>query len=243
MTPIISVVIPVYNHADTIERSLFSLYRQACRSLLEVIVVDDGSTDNFNEVIQKIQTLSWGKELHFKVISAEHKGASAARNRGMSESVGSFVIFWDADTIGTPTMIQEMYQTLSEHKEASYTYSQFRFGWKKIKSRPFNAAALHQHNYIDTTSLIRRGCVVKFDEKLKRFQDWDIWLTLLKKGQFGIFIPRVLYTKLVSPKKGISTWLPSFMHRLPWKSQAVMNYEAARQIIVDKHHLIEPVKK
>lgn len=76
-----------------------------------------------------------------------------------------------------------------------------------------------------------------FDTSLKRFQDWDLWLTLLERNKTGVFIPEVLYEKVVGTREGISTWLPCFMYLLPWKSREVKKYEFARQIIAKKHHL------
>lgn len=76
-----------------------------------------------------------------------------------------------------------------------------------------------------------------FATSLNRFQDWDLWLSMLERGQTGIFIPEVLYEKTVGSREGISTWLPSFVYQLPWKSKEVKKYESAKQIILKKHHL------
>lgn len=243
MKPVISVIIPVYNHAAALERSLFSLHEQSCRPIIEVIVVDDGSIDEIKETIDRINQLQWGKDLSLKVFYESHRGASAARNRGMKEAIGEFVIFWDADTIGKPEMLQTMYETLTGNLQATYVYSQYKFGYKKIKSQPFSAVDLRQHNYIDTTSLIRREQAVPFDEALKRFQDWDVWLTLLEQGKSGVFIPQVLFQKLVRRRQGISTWLPAFLVKIPWKSKTAKEYEKARNIILVKHNLLAPVTK
>ena len=137
--------------------------------------------------------------LSLKIINQENKGAAHARNHGFKESKGKFIIFWDADVLAKPTMLTEMYEVLQQNPKASYAYSQLKLGWKKIKSRPFDAAALKKFNYIDMISLIRREHFPGFDESLKRFQDWDVWLTMLEKGHEGIFIPKIL--KICCPKK------------------------------------------
>lgn len=199
--------------------------------------MDDGSTDNFNETIETILKKDWIQNLSIRIVRQKNLGAGAARNRGFKESKGDYVIFWDADTIAVPLMLDKMLAALQSNPAASYSYSQFRFGWKKIKSRPFDAVSLKQNNYIDTTSLIRRSDVLPFTEDLKRFQDWDLWLSMLEKGKFGIFIPEVLFKKEVGGRKGISEWLPSFFYHLPWKTKAVKEYEAARQVILRKHSL------
>lgn len=231
MNRLISVIIPVYNHASALEKSLFSLFRQTHRPL-EVIIANDGSTDEFDKVVEKVRAKI---NLDIKIITQKHQGASTARNRGFVEAVGQYVIFWDADTIADPRMLEKMFAALENNPDKSYAYSQFRFGWKKMPSHPFDAEMLRKNNYIDTVSLIRRADFTGFDEKLKRFQDWDLWLTLLEKNKTGVFVPEVLYKKLVGLRRGISAWLPGFVYRLPWKIKPVREYIAAREIILKKH--------
>ncbi len=241
MTPLISVIIPVYNHAHTLKRTLESVFNQTYRPL-EVIVVNDGSTDNFDEAVKECLLLTDGDCIGagsvLSVISQPNSGAPVARNRGFAMSKGEYVIFWDADTLAHPQMLQKMFAYLQKHPEASYAYSQFKFGWKTIKSQQFDAEKLKQINYIDVTSLIRRADVTPFDESLKRFQDWDLWLTMLEQGKTGVFIPEVLYEKVVGSREGISTWLPKFVYQLPWKTKDVKKYDAAKEIIVKKHSLL-----
>ena len=257
MNPLISVIIPVYNHAHTLKRSIESIFNQTYRPL-EIIVVNDGSTDNFTEVATALPVIlneMKDPSLSLKTISQPNSGAPTARNNGFTLSKGDYVIFWDADTLANPQMLQKMFAYLQKHPDASYAYSQFKFGWKKIKSHPFDAGKLKQLNYIDVTTLIRRSALTvipseavagdegsipmkePFDISLNRFQDWDLWLTLLSQNKTGIFIPEVLYEKVVGSREGISTWLPSFMYLLPWKTKEVKKYEAAKSIIQKKHHL------
>lgn len=236
MNDLISVIIPVYNHAHTLASSLDSLLMQNYRPL-EVIVVDDGSTDNLAEVWADITASGKYSGLGLKMYREENAGAPTARNYGFKESVGAYVIFWDADTIGRPEMLSSMKSALDANPDAAYAYSGFKFGWKQFPCRPFDADELKRGNYIDVTSLIRRDDFPGFDESVKRFQDWDLWLSMLEKNKIGAFVPKILYTKLVGKRKGISSWLPSFVYRLPWKTQAVKNYESAKQLIQQKHHL------
>ncbi len=131
MNPLISLIIPVYNHAHTLKKTLESIFNQTYRPL-EVIVVNDGSTDNFSEVVSVIPT-EVEESLNLKIINQSNAGAPTARNNGFAISKGDYVIFWDADTLANPQMLQKMYAHLQKHPDASYSYSQFKFGWKKIK--------------------------------------------------------------------------------------------------------------
>jgi glycosyltransferase involved in cell wall biosynthesis len=252
MNPLISIIIPVFNHAHTLERCFKSIFEQTYRPL-EIIVVNDGSTDNFDEVIKKIENKNKNLNLNLslKTLRQENKGAAAARNCGFRESSGAYVIFWDADTVAKPDMLEKLKKQLDEHPEASYAYSQFKFGWKKFKCQEFNADDLKKNNYIDTTSLIRRSALVRpsqggsrgvlagpFDPSLKRFQDWDLWLTLLEQNKTGAFVPEVLYTKIVHGRKGMSSWLPKFFYKLRPQSKKIQEFNEAKKIILKKHSLL-----
>ncbi len=242
MDGLISVIIPVYNHAHTLEKSVASIIAQTYHPL-EIIIVDDGSTDELNSALRKIkaETDRSNPNLILKIIHQENRGAATARNRGYKESTGEYVIFWDADTIAKPKMLERFKRQLDERPEASYAYSQFKFAWKKMKGQIFNPDDLKRYNYIDTTSLIRREALNDvagpFDESLKRFQDWDLWLVLLEQHKIGTFVPEVFFKKIVRGRKGISQWLPSFIYKFRYKISQVQEYENAKTIIFCKHHL------
>lgn len=233
---IISVIIPHYNHASILGRALESVVGQRFFGLrpqndTEVIVVDDGSDETQKEYLrQEIMP----RFPQVKFIFSEHMGAAAARNRGFKDSSGQYVIFWDADIVGRPEMLAKMKKALDVHPEASYAYSSFKFGWKKFFCGPFDAERLKQMNYITTTSLIRREHFPEFDESLKKFQDWDLWLTMLKQGHIGVWTPEVLFQ--VAVKGTMSQWLPSFMYHFPWLPlPAVKKYFYWKSVVRKKH--------
>ena len=233
--PLISVIVPVYNHADALVSTAKSIIGQTYRPL-EIIIVNDGSTDAFGAAGEEVQRLGKLAGVDTKIIQQANSGGAAARNRGFGASQGEFVIFWDADTVAVPAMLARMADRLAAVPSASYVYSRFKVGWKTMRLQPFNPDDLRRVNYIDTTSLIRRDAFAGFDESLRRFQDWDLWLTLLDTNKTGSFISEVLFTKKVT-RPGISRWLPSVAYRLPWKLPAVTAYREARRVIAQKHHL------
>lgn len=240
---LISVIIPVYNHAHTLKKTILSLVGQTYRPL-EIIIVNDGSTDDFAHTEHEIKHLLDTAGLSYKILNQNNAGGCNARNRGFRESVGELVLFCDADVVVCPQSLQKLVGALAKNPNASYSYSQFRFGWKKIKAREFDGEELKKVNYINTVTLIRREALLEistqggpWDENLKRFQDWDLFLTLLKHHKTGIFVPEILYRVITGARIGISSWLPSFVYRLPWKTEKVKKYEAARAIIAQKHNL------
>ncbi|MBF8280620.1 MAG: glycosyl transferase [Candidatus Magasanikbacteria bacterium] len=228
--PKISIIIPVYNHAEELIPCCQSISKQTFQDF-EVIIVDDGSTDAIENTLKECGKIF--PSLQYQRI--EHSGAPVARNTGFKLSRGEMVIFCDADVQMIPTMLEKMVRALSEHPSAAYVYSRFRFGFKKMAAPDFDSAILRVNNFIHTTSLIRREAFPGFDETLRRFQDWDLWLTLLEKGSVGIAIKEELFR--VSTHYGkMSRWLPSFAYKLfPWLP-TVRQYNKARAIIINKHH-------
>ncbi len=232
-TDSVSVIIPVYQGAHTITRCLESIFRQTIQPS-QVLVVNDGSTDQLHEALAPYRG-------RITVIDQQNRGANAARNRGAHAATGNFLLFCDADVILGPTFLERMLQTLHTHPEASYAYASFRFGWKPFHLWPFSAARLRRLNYIHTTSLLRREHFPAFDESLRRLQDWDVWLTMLAQGHTGVWIPETLFSVLVEGK-GISSWFPGFLLRIPWhrlgiRLARVERYRDAERVIREKHGL------
>ena len=235
---------PVYNRLDVFQKALDSVLRQTYRPI-EVIVVDDGSEQEVRNQKSPKSVTSRQAEIRNQIpiiwIRQENKGAPAARNRGFFESKGEFVIFWDADIIAVPELLEKMYQTLVKHPEASYAYCDYYFGKKKMSARWFDRDKLKRLNYIITTSLIRRSDFPGWDESLKKFQDWDVWLTMLEKNKIGVYVSDI--SLQVSSTRGIySSWLPVFAYHAPWRwlpvvRGLVQRYEVGKEIILMKHQL------
>lgn len=235
MSPRVSVIIPTYQHAGTLAACLDAVLRQTYRDA-EVIVVDDGSTDNTREVLAPYRD-------RVRIVVQQNRGANAARNRGLAEAKGELVIFCDADVIMEPDMLTKMVHALDVQPGASIAYSGFRFGWKSFRGVPWNPGRLRKMNYIHTTSLVRRADFPGFDESVGRFQDWDVWLTMLARGKTGVLVSGTLFRCMVDGESRIgSKWLPSFMYRipwerLPWRPRHIATYAAAREVIARKHGL------
>lgn len=229
----ISIIIPVYNQAKEIRRCFSSIKAQTYRNY-EIIVVDDGSSDNISEVIKEYQGV-FGVALHF-YRNDENKGAPYSRNRGFRKSRGEYLLFCDADLELKPKLLELMHHNLRKYPDASYAYASFLWGMKKFKLFPFDEELLRNMPYIHSTSLIRREHFPKsaWDENIKKLQDWDLWLTMLEEGHKGVWIDRILF-KVIDTHGTMSGWLPSFVYKLLPFLPKVVKYNKAVKIVKEKH--------
>jgi glycosyltransferase involved in cell wall biosynthesis len=226
----ISIIIPIYNMATKLAHCLDSLLLQTNQDY-ELILVDDGSIDDLDKVLEEYKP-KFGR---LKILRQNNSGANVARNRGVVEAKGEYLLFCDADIIMEQNMLWELKHALDIKPEASFAYSSFRLDKKLFRLWPYNAERLRKMPCIHTTALIRTEHFLGFDNTLKRFQDWDLWLTMAEQGRTGIWVDQVLFTTISGGT--MSNWLPSFAYKLmPWSKQ-VKQYKAAMAIIKAKHNL------
>jgi len=229
----ISVIIPTYQHGKTIENCIDSLLSQTYPPK-DIIVVDDGSTDD-----TKIRIEHFGGKIQY--IYQNNQGAPTARNNGAKLATGNFLLFCDADIVAKPNMLEEMISVLKIHQNVSYVYCGFLWDHKKFLTQAFDANKLRKFNYIHTTSLIRKDDFPGFDPKIKRLQDWDLWLTMLENNKIGMEIEKILFSVTnVNGRNNISKWMPSFLYRIPWNvfgwtPKAIKEYKLAETVIKSKH--------
>ena len=166
----ISVIIPVYNHAEKLKQTLEGLNRQTYRDF-EVIIINDGSGDNPEKVFTDFLSANQS-ELNFYFFNQKNLGAPAARNHGAREAKGDYFFFCDADAVLEPNALEILLQALNENPTVSYAYPSFMWGKKIFKGRPFDADALRRAPYIHTMALIRRADfpVIGWDESIKNFR-------------------------------------------------------------------------
>ncbi len=232
----ISIIIPILNEADVIHKTLTSLFNQAYKDI-EIIVVNDGSTDTLDEVVkpwlEKITYIKFEKNI----------GRQIARNAGLAVVKGEYIFVCDADITMQANCLEKMVDALQKNPRAAFAYSAFLWGNKTFTSFPFDVKRLQQMNYINMASLVRRELHPGFDEQIGKFQEWDVWLTLLNKGYEGVYIPEILFSFGPPRKVGLSVLLPGFMYKIPWKKfgihiRAIEQFEHWKKIVQKKHGII-----
>jgi glycosyltransferase involved in cell wall biosynthesis len=194
--PLVSVIIPTYNRANTIARAIESALKQTYTNI-EVIIVDDASGDNTEEKVKAID------DSRIKYMRHEtNKGGGAARNTGISDAKGEYIAFLDSDDVWLPEKIEKQVR-LFDHADPRvgviYTGFYRTDGNDRItkqvtpsmKGNLYNR--LLEGNFIGTTSVImaKKECLKQvggFNASLPSCQDWDLYIKLSKACHYD-YIP------------------------------------------------------
>ncbi|MFL6283999.1 MAG: glycosyltransferase family 2 protein [Pyrinomonadaceae bacterium] len=180
----VSVVIPTYNLARFLPEAVASARAQSWPDL-EIIVVDDGSTDDTPEVLERL-----AREGELRCIRQENAGASAARNRGIHEARKGWVAFLDADDFWLAGKLSAQFEALEGKPSAAFSFTDERLRFEDgtetdRASRATDAPLLPQllagNIFATPTALVRRDCfdaVGLFDARLRTGEDWDMWMRL-----------------------------------------------------------------
>lgn len=191
----ISVIIPTYNRANLIERSVRSVLDQTYDNL-EVIVVDDGSIDDTQEVIGRIED----PRLLYKRLPS-NQGVSNARNVGVSIATASLIAFQDSDDRWRKNKLEKQLEYWQAHPEYSMIYSSYFYHTKEGESYlvpsenmqgelegDIFTSLLIRNTIGAPTILMRKECFLQcggFDLSYKSLEDWEFVLRFAGKNQIG----------------------------------------------------------
>ena len=205
----VSLIIATFNHAQFLAVALDSALAQTLAGV-EVIVVDDGSTDDTPAVLSRYTD-------RVRVIRQANRGLAAARNAGLAVARGAYVSFLDADDVVTPTKLAEQVALLEAAPTVGWTYcdvlietvatghemrasERFGYGGRTLDGWLF--PELIHGNFIPAIApLIRRTALDSaggFDDRLTALEDWDLWLRLSLVAE-ARYSPAVLVRYRVHP--------------------------------------------
>lgn len=227
----ISIIIPNYNGALLLERCLNSVYSQKGDFDLEVIVIDDGSSDNSLEVLEQ-----YNKQLI--ILKQSNQGPAVARNKGIEAATGKYLAFLDADDYWKPEFLEKTVGFMQRHSEAiAVNTAQLHKipGRQDVVSPSFitenntvfpKAEIIKNfydfwgtHNHVCTGSVLIKTNIVKETggqlKQLRISQDLEFWSYLATFGTWG-FIPKILFVSdggKVTKKRG---WLKK--NTIRWKA-------------------------
>lgn len=241
--PNVSIIMPSYNRCQTIRKAVGSVLNQTYKDF-ELIIVDDGSTDDTESILSSVTD---DRVVKTKI---DHSGASKARNKGLSIAKGKFIAFLDTDNYWHADFLDVMIQEIqppylmgycSENMFlASGDIKSLKIIGRKVRSVEYNPIKLTYTNFIDINSvLINKGLLDKignFDENLKILEDWDMFARIALKYPFKIKqVDQVLVDYYFFTKDTMPTVTNSFT-----PDQNIQNYfqlkngEGDRDIIIQK---------
>ncbi len=187
----VSVIIPTYNREKTISRALESVQKQTYKDM-EIIIVDDCSTDNTREVIEDY------KDDCIRYIRHDvNKGACAARNTGIEVARGEYIAFQDSDDEWFPQKLETQMKKLEEENAdicvTPLISCDIVKGTQEIHpvggyaDDVFNIEHFLGKSYVSTQVILaKKACFddIMFDESLPRLQDWDLCIRLVSRYKF-----------------------------------------------------------
>lgn len=220
LQPLVSVIIPCYNYAAYMAETIDSVLNQSYQNI-EVILMDDGSTDHTAEV-----AACYAGRVNYYY--QPNRGLSAARNAGFRKAAGSFVVFVDADDKLAPDYIEATLRTALAHPDAAFVYTQQQYfeASHEITNFPaYNVETLKERNFIPACTLIRAEVLRRFtyDTRYTSWEDWDFYLTLAEAGLYGVRLdrPLVLYRKHADQK----SMLDSFGERRKIRTLGLLRFK------------------
>lgn len=207
--PNISIVIPSYNQAEYLEDSIESAYNQTMAPL-EIIVVDDGSKDNSLEIAQRYEFREFpGIESPVRVIPQVNKGLPSARNTGIMNSKGDYILFLDADDMlmenAVARISQEIIQTNADIVAPSF--KEFGLSDREVVLSGFTMEDLRVANRLGYFCAIRRSALLECGGYSPRmiwgFEDYHLWFDLFRRGKSVAIIKDILVKYRVKDKSMI----------------------------------------
>ena len=197
---------------------------------IDVVIPATKKTSELPLIVYQQFLLSGIAENSLHIIHEPLGNANAKRNLGASRGKQPYIFFCDDDVVLMPGTLLKMLGKLFENPAKAYCYCDFAAfnhpcnGNFVHRAGDFNAENLKAQNYISTMSLMRRDAfeaVGGFDPSIQRLQDWDLWLSMLKVGLDGIYLPEVAFFTTYSPTG----------------TTQVEGYKEAAEIVKRKHNL------
>lgn len=223
MKPSLSIIMPVYNNECYVQDTLESVLAQTYRDM-EVLVIDDGSTDNSLVLCQKMAS----RDERVRVIPKENGGVSSARNRGLAEAQGRYIAFIDSDDCIDAKMYEVMIDVLEREKtdfvncrvikESAYKAIPYEAGTVEVSNLPLNYLS-KKGCFIDSSwnKVYRRELIgdIRFNEKLAYSEDKLFVTEILLKARSIALVSNIFYHYIqhedsLSRKDTKDVWIGNF---------------------------------
>ena len=204
--PIISVICPCYNQDKFLGETIDSVLAQSLKNW-EMIIVDDGSLDSSATIAQRYAQYN----PRVKYVCQNNAGPSAARNHGVRESSGKYIFFLDADDIISPNYLQLGVSYMDAHPECVCFFTEVEYFGEKTGLT--NVKYMGYKNQLCQSSLWCCGLMRRadfdriggFDENMKGFEDWELYIRLLYNHDNIYIYPKPLFYYRIANKDSVGT--------------------------------------
>lgn len=194
----ISIIIPCYNQGQYLEEAIESAYNQTTQAH-EIIVINDGSTDNSLEIAERYQFKDFPYiDSPVKVISQVNKGLPSARNTGIMAATGDYILPLDADDILLENALEVITKGIIETNAdvIAPSFKEFGLSDREVILNTFTVEDLKQANRLAYFCAIKRSVLVEaggYSPKMKwGFEDYHLWFDLLKRNKSICILQDVL---------------------------------------------------
>lgn len=201
---LLSIIVPCFNDGNFLLSAIDSIEKYAPIDR-EVIIINDGSTET-----QTLEVLTTLKKVGYQVINQAHIGVSHARNAGISQAQGKYILALDADNLITAEFLVKAIDFLELNPKVGIVYGSFQtFGLKSIyyPAKSFNLYSLLRKNYLDTYAVFRKQVWVDcqgYDSNLMGLEDWEFWINAAKNHwQFHALPDLAFYYRIKEPSKSL----------------------------------------
>lgn len=215
---LISVIIPAYNAGDTIRSCLESIINQTLKENIEIVVVNDGSTDNTVGIVEEIISSNNSSRL-IRLISKENGGVSSARNLGLKRASGEYLAFLDADDFWYSDKLEKQMELFERYPKVKFigcnrrNYHYNYFGKKTQRIFTISLYNMLFKWWPSTSTVIMHreiiGKVGYFNENLNGSEDADYWVRVLTNDFMILTLNEelvdMLYVKRTYGEKGLSS--------------------------------------
>lgn len=192
---LVSIIVPCYKQAHLLPETLDSVLKQTYRNW-ECVIVNDGSPDNTSEVANQYII----KDKRFVLLEQENQGLAMARNNGIKKSQGQYILPLDSDDLIEPSYIEKAIDYFEKNPNTKLVYCKAdRFDQKReFWNLPDYKYELEIWQNVIFCSAVYRRCdydkTIGYNPNMKGgFEDWDFWLSFLKKEDVVFQIPEILF--------------------------------------------------
>ncbi|MFX1667558.1 glycosyltransferase family 2 protein [Riemerella anatipestifer] len=194
----ISVIIPMYNAEETIERALDSIKNQDYKGDYQILVINDGSTDNSKKVVENYITKN--TEMDITLINQSNGGVSRARNTGLRNAKGEFIAFLDSDDAWRKNKIEEQIDIFRNNENIDFlgtAFTAFHKGKEEGKLHKITFRTLLFKNYFQPSTILMKSKVYKkigyFEEDQRYAEEGNYFLRVAREFECYFYNKELIF--------------------------------------------------